>query len=369
MFRRPRSRQDFEIAIVCALRIEYDAVCLVYDEFWDEEWDSYGKSTGDCNTYATGRIGNHNVVLALLPQMGKSDAAGTAAAMRSSYSRLQLVILAGICGWVPSSSVERILGDVVISNTIVPYDYGRQYPHKFVQRGFKYDIHESPSNGLRSLIAKLETEQEQEHVQHNTLTFLTQIQEKAHAKQRKTRYDYPRAADRLFKPDYEHLHRGKVKCSCRDSSPCDAAIVASCEELRCSDLVSRNRLREPMSASAIAYAPYIFVGAVGSGDTVMKSARHRDDLARDHNIIALETEGAGLSNQMPSIIVKGICDYADSHKNKTWQAYAAATSAAVVKAILARYNYTDVPQAARDTNGMLSYKGLGTNINISSLWL
>jgi hypothetical protein len=45
-------------------------------------------------------------------------------------------------------------------------------------------------------------------------------------------------------------------------------------------------------------------------------------------------EGAGVWNTMSCIIIKGVCDYADSHKNKAWQGYAAATGAAAAKAFL-----------------------------------
>ena len=63
---RPSRREDFEIAIVCALPLEYDAVSLLFDEFWDGEGDQYGRAAGDVNYYTTGCIGKHNVVLALL---------------------------------------------------------------------------------------------------------------------------------------------------------------------------------------------------------------------------------------------------------------------------------------------------------------
>jgi nucleoside phosphorylase len=52
-------------------------------------------------------------------------------------------------------------------------------------------------------------------------------------------------------------------------------------------------------------------------------------------------ESAGLWEDLPCIVVKGVCDYADSHKNKEWQDFAAATSASVVKALLERYIITD----------------------------
>lgn len=36
----------------------------------------------------------------------------------------------------------------------------------------------------------------------------------------------------------------------------------------------------------------------------------------------------------PCLVIRGICDYADSHKNKAWQPYAAATAASCVKELL-----------------------------------
>jgi nucleoside phosphorylase len=75
----------------------------------------------------------------------------------------------------------------------------------------------------------------------------------------------------------------------------------------------------------------------------MKSGRHRDGIAQEHGIIAFEMEGAGIWEEVPCIVVKGVCDYADSHKNKKWQNYAAATGASAAKAILERYAPTDKP--------------------------
>ncbi|KAH7017954.1 nucleoside phosphorylase, partial [Microdochium trichocladiopsis] len=97
----PASRDDFDIAIVCALPVEFDAVCLLVDEFWDTDGDTYGRAPGDKNLYTTGRIGRHNVVLVLMPGMGKVSGASTAVSLGYSYAKLKLVILVGVCGGVP----------------------------------------------------------------------------------------------------------------------------------------------------------------------------------------------------------------------------------------------------------------------------
>jgi nucleoside phosphorylase len=50
-------------------------------------------------------------------------------------------------------------------------------------------------------------------------------------------------------------------------------------------------------------------------------------------VLCFEIEAAGLMNNFRAWI-RGICDYADSHKNKGWQPYAAATAATCAKELL-----------------------------------
>jgi nucleoside phosphorylase len=66
----------------------------------------------------------------------------------------------------------------------------------------------------------------------------------------------------------------------------------------------------------------------------MKSGEGRDRIAAAEGVIAFEMEGAGVWDNFPCIIIKGACNYADSHKSKVWQRYAAATAAACAKAFL-----------------------------------
>jgi nucleoside phosphorylase len=81
----------------------------------------------------------------------------------------------------------------------------------------------------------------------------------------------------------------------------------------------------------------VHFGIMGSGNTVMKSSQHRDQIAKADGIIAFEMEGAGVWDYLPSIVIKGVCDYADSHKRKGWQRYAVATAAACMKAFLVEW--------------------------------
>jgi nucleoside phosphorylase len=66
----------------------------------------------------------------------------------------------------------------------------------------------------------------------------------------------------------------------------------------------------------------------------MKSRQHRDEIVKREKVIGFKIEGAGVWDNIPCIIIKGVCDYADSHKSKVWQTYTAATGASATKAFL-----------------------------------
>ncbi|KAB8078795.1 nucleoside phosphorylase domain-containing protein [Aspergillus leporis] len=61
---------------------------------------------------------------------------------------------------------------------------------------------------------------------------------------------------------------------------------------------------------------YIHYGLIASGNQVMKNAKTWDSIARELDIICFEMEAAGLMNQLPCLVIRGICDYCDTHKQK-----------------------------------------------------
>lgn len=351
----PSSRDCFEVAIVCALGLEFDAAVLLFDSIWDEgHGGNFEKAPGDLNTYVNGRIGGHNVVLVCLPQrIGKASAATVASDLRHSYRSLRLVLLVGICGGIPmAGNTEILLGDVVISSSIVQYDFGRQYPDNFSRKDTPQDNLNGPGKEIKGLLAVFGTEYGQSWLQEKATAFLRDVQG------RSPKYQYPGAVhDRLFRPDYRHKHQISPTCECKSheklsDAVCSAAIEASCEDLGCDEnfLVERTRLkgRGPTTdASQTSSDLIIHIGPVASGDTVMKSAVTRDRIASKEGVIAFEMEAAGMWDHVPCLVVKGVCDYADSHKNKMWQHYAAATAASVAKAMLMRHTPAEKPDMAQ----------------------
>jgi hypothetical protein len=81
-------------------------------------------------------------------------------------------------------------------------------------------------------------------------------------------------------------------------------------------------------------APKIYYSTIGSANEVIKDSETRDKLRKDLGILCVEMEAAGLIDDFHCLVIRGICDYADSHKNKRWQPYNAATAAAYAKELL-----------------------------------
>ncbi|CEJ60298.1 hypothetical protein PMG11_08877 [Penicillium brasilianum] len=334
---RPANRSQFTIAIFCALPLEADAVSELFEEILDEEIENFRKAAGDDNTYTLGRILYHNVVLVHMAGMGKGAATQAASSIRSSYPEIKLALVVGVCAGVPSPSAGKddiILGDVVISDGIVQYDFGRRFPDTFLSKARP----EVAGPKLRGLLAKLKGVRGRERIETKLSGHLSILQDRLGQQ----RAGYPGMdKDELFQSFDRHKHHDPAACrlcgSCElGTDPvCEEARLLTCQQLGCQkrSLVPRKRLQEA-SANDDPPKPRIHFGLVGSGDTVMKSGQHRDETAIQHNLIAFEMEASGVWELLPCLVIKGVCDYADSHKNKDWQHYAAATAASCMKAVL-----------------------------------
>ncbi|KAJ3579512.1 hypothetical protein NPX13_g1060 [Xylaria arbuscula] len=328
-------RDDIAIAIICALPLEADAVLTIFDHEWDIQ--CFGNLERDTNAYSVGAIGCHNVVLVHMSGMGRALAATAAASCRASFPSIRLALIVGICGVVPfrNRSTEILLGDVVIGDRLVIYDFGRQFPDKFVRKDDTHDNARKPPEEVKNFLSKMKVPTHHRRLQARTSSILETL----------TGHNiepYPGLKeDRLFEPHYRHQHQKSLEChkcvSTEDFNGqiCEGARTSTCDDLGCDStkLVVRQRHFQIMS-DVKSGLPVIHFGAYASGDTVMKSGEHRDQIAEREQVIAFEMEGAGVWEIFPCIIIKGACDYADSHKNKKWQSFAAITAAACLKAFL-----------------------------------
>ncbi|KAF5268790.1 hypothetical protein FOXYS1_307 [Fusarium oxysporum] len=244
--------------------------------------------------------------------MGKVHAAAAASSCRASFPHVKIALVVGVCGVAPfkRSGEEIVLGDVVISEGIIQYDFGRRLPDQFVPKEGPLDSLGRPNQEIRGVLAQakgISGRQQLVSEMARYLSILCQNPE-LHA-------EYPGVVyDILFEASYRHSEDQKL-----------------CEQVGCDGkLVPRCRLQ----AMGPSLAPAIHFGLMASGDSVMKSGEDWDREVEARDIVAFEMEGAGVWDILPCIVIKGACDYADSHKSKVWQRYAAATAAACMKAFL-----------------------------------
>lgn len=216
----PSSRDDFDTAIICALRLEFNAVTLLFDEFWDQDGDSYGKVPRDKNKYTLGRIGKRNVVLVLLPGMGKVNASNAAATILVSFNRVRVSLIVGICGGAPQDNQGRdiFLGDVIVSESAVQYDLGRLYPDGLQRKEGLMESLGKLDREIISFVKTLQTDIYQERLRTATLKYLGAI--KNSPRNQSCIYKFPGITqDKLFKPTYRHRHH-------QDCSICSQGVSA-----------------------------------------------------------------------------------------------------------------------------------------------
>jgi nucleoside phosphorylase len=299
--------EDYTVGWICALPTEMAAAIGMLDE----RHCILPSRSQDNNNYEFGRIGGHNVVIACLPSgmTGTISAARVATQMLSTFTELRFTLMVGIGGGVPSEEHDIRLGDVVVSKPtgtfggVIQYDFGKTVQEdKFIRTGSL----NKPPELLLSAVANLEAKNMMgDHVVAN---YLSEMMRKHPTMA--TQFTCPGIQyDSLYKAEYDHPE-GYTICS-----QCDAGKLIS-------------RKSRPSENVVIHY------GLIASGDQVMRHGRARDRLRRELDVLCFEMEAAGLMDSFPCLVIRGICDYADSHKNKRWQPYAAATASAYAKALL-----------------------------------
>jgi len=304
----PLTNQSYTVGWICALPSEMAAARAMLDQ---DHGRPREQDRSDSNTYRLGRIAEHNVVLACLPAgvSGLASAATVAAQMLSTFKSIRFGLLVGVGGGVPSEATDIRLGDVVVSKPgdmsggVRQYDYGRTVAEgRFTFMGSL----NKPPQVLLTAVANLEADHMME--ESKISKFLTEMAVKY--PNMGPEFGHPGSQhDRLYEAQYDH-----------------AAGHNTCESCDSKRLKSR-----PTRSRAI---PAIHYGLVASGNQVMKHGGIRDRLRNQLNVLCFEMEAAGLMDNFPCLVIRGICDYADSHKNDRWQKYAAATAAAYAKELL-----------------------------------
>jgi Phosphorylase superfamily len=141
--------------------------------------------------------------------------------------------------------------------------------------------------------------------------------------------------DVLFKSNYNHVDKKHVDdAEDWEIEEDEGETCAYCDR---SKVVKRKPATRDMC---------IHYGLIASGNQVITDAVRRNEINKmlGGNVLCFEMEAAGLMNDFPCIVIRGICDYADSHKNKDWHEHAAAVAAAFAKELLSVVPTQEVDQ-------------------------
>jgi nucleoside phosphorylase len=274
--------ESYTVGWICVLQTELAAAQDILEK-------KYPRRPGrghDQNIYTPGKIGHHNVVVAALPMgwRGNNPAVMVATRMMAKFPNIRIGLLVGIGGGLPQKGSDIRLGDIVVSkpdgqfSAVVQYDMGRHTEKGFVRTGAL----NAPPEKLLAVL------------------------------------------------NYMPLHG-------RPLDDCPSTLLARYPGEGLDESYKEEDPREPVRGDSGKRdgGPHIFYGTIASGNSIIKEDRKRQMLIKD-GVLCCETEAAGLMNSpFPCLVIRGICDFADSHGNDSaWQDYAARTAAQCARQFL-----------------------------------
>lgn len=307
----------YKVGLICPLFVELTAMRNMLDEEHAEPLDG-SAAEGDQNYYVYGDLSNINVVIGSFPN-GTDGTAGGASLVNDmirTFRSISLLLLVGIGGGNPSHEHDIRLGDVVIGTPcdnhsgVVKYDHGRQTVEGFTITGYVLP----PPKRFLSVITRMQSDHE---TQPNAIsTNISQMLKRFPRLKEYSRQSPEK--DKFFRSEYPHVP-GHQQCQ-------------GCDE---SKLIPRLPRENPSS-------PQVHYGLIASGDRVMKDGIERDKISaslKGKGALCFEMEAGGVTPTARCLVIRGISDYSDSHKNDDWQKYAAATAAGVAKELLSYFSH------------------------------
>ncbi|KAF6825876.1 hypothetical protein CMUS01_09658 [Colletotrichum musicola] len=312
--------EDYTVGWVCALLLEMAAEKGMLDRLHPNLPE---QDASDHNNYILGQIQGHNIGIAGLPAgiYGTTPAATVAKDKLRTFRSIRFCLMVGIGGAAPSPDHDIRLGDVVVSlptgttGGVIQYDRGKAITGgSFERTGFL----SPPPKVLLTAVARLQADQLSGdcRVPDIVSEFLSNLKKSRLRK----KFGYQgESNDCLFRADYDHVDPG---------SSCDVCDPSQAVQ------------RDPRDDAD----PVVHYWNIASGNLVVKDGALRDRLSRGLGVLCFEMEAAGLMQDFPCLMIRGMCDYSDSHKNKMWQEYAALTAAGFAKELLMAIPPTRVVQ-------------------------
>jgi nucleoside phosphorylase len=336
---------DYHVAWICPLA---DVELLPARLMLDEEYPTPQYDTHyDENTYICGVIHKHTVVIATCPRGETGNVSGgrLTGSMFKTFPNIRMAVLVGIGSGIPSSFISGDplgnihLGDVVVgcSNDGKPacvyHDRGKSKVGEFEMVGTMKNADWRLTNALDILVSDHELER---------TTFDDQLARLKRFKV-KGRFAHPgREHDRLFEATHHHA----------DSSGSDCT---ACDRTR---LVQRPQRSETYKHELVFHR-----GRIATGNAIIQDGELRDNIrAQCDGPLCVETEAAGVDVNRQCLVIRGISDYADSHKNDMWKSYAAGRAAAFTRELLCKVQPSSnslrtIDNASRSPQGSAASSG------------
>lgn len=319
----------YGIAWIAALSIERAAAEAMLDEKHAAP-TGFARHQTDANVYTWGRMGEHNIVIASLASgiYGTTSATTTALTLLSSLPSIRIGLLVGIGAGAarPDKGYDIRLGDIAVghprgsSGGVCQYDSIKAESGDYRKLNGFLGL---PPPVLLNALGSIQAHHEQEDSE--IPRFLQEMLERKPKMGKRSKqnpgYSYQGVEnDRLFKALCDHT---------------PGPVYQGCEPV---DVIQRDT-RDNTN-------PEIHYGTIVSGNTLIKDSTVRDRIIAEvgEHCVCFEMEAAGLMNPFPCLVIRGICDYADSHKNDRWQRYAAATAAAYAKELLLFVSVSEVQE-------------------------
>ncbi|KAK6514668.1 hypothetical protein TWF281_004865 [Arthrobotrys megalospora] len=339
------SHHDYTVGWVCALPKEQTAATAMLDDIHPD----LPKPPSDHNTYTLGATGKHKVVIACLPKgiYGTNSAATVVTRMVGTFPSIKFGLMVGIGGGIPPNVK---LGDVVVSTpvgeypAVVQWDFGKVEKDGILKRTGALN---NPPNALLTALGKLETVHEMRGTK--IPQYLDDL-----------KTNWPNLAPKYSKPvdplpvSHNKPHSGHFVWAVILSALREVVITLFYYLLGWRGLAPTHRGARKADGGTMATEIYegqsremrVHYGLIASGNRVIKDSKFRDNLNESlgGNLLCVEMEAAGLMNDFPCLVIRGICDYADSSKNKIWQEHAAAVAAAFAKELLSMIPAWEVDQ-------------------------
>lgn len=339
--RKKLFRTSYHVAWICPVAdLELlPAILMLDEEHASPEIDTHT----DENVYHFGSAAGHNIVLARCPQglTGNVNVSKISAPLFKTFPNIRMTLLVGIGGGVPQPDTfsdplnDVRLGDVVVGwpasadgrGAVVYHEFGRSKVDGFEILGHM----DKPDTVILNALPSLNLDRDLDRSTfHQHMARLQKHKRKGH------RFKHPGLEyDILFQPHYTHV--GGYKSNCKD---CDRR-----------ELVKRE-LRDDSEKDLFIYHQ----GRIATGNSVVMDGVKRDSIsAQCDGALCIEMEAAGVEVNGRCLVIRGISDYADSHKSDRWRSYAAGKAAAFARELLGKIPARDVREKMASGQSDLYY--------------